>query len=242
MDLESAQNNVVAKLPLLKKGDYKMWKITTNTDGTSTSTISGLVTAEEKAQKKNDVKARSMLLMAISNEHLLTFSQYKDAKTLFEAIQVRFDDQIYEEDLEETDLKWQLALLSFRARRYFQSTGKNITINGSDTTGYDKTKAECFNCHKMRHFTKECRSPRSQESLGFTSNNVVAPPPTGLFVPPTIDLSSSSLEEFKQPEFESYGPKTSKSVCVDTLNVIKKASYAPVIEDWLFDCDEDESK
>nr|GEX35242.1 hypothetical protein [Tanacetum cinerariifolium] len=42
------------------------------------------------AQKKNDVKARSMLLMALPNEHLLTFSQYKNAKTLFEAIQARF--------------------------------------------------------------------------------------------------------------------------------------------------------
>ncbi|GJR22628.1 hypothetical protein Tco_0971155 [Tanacetum coccineum] len=48
------------------------------------------VTTEEKAQKKNDVKARSMLLMALPTEHQLTFSQYKDAKTLFEAIQARF--------------------------------------------------------------------------------------------------------------------------------------------------------
>ncbi|GKA28188.1 zf-CCHC domain-containing protein [Tanacetum coccineum] len=39
------------------------------------------VTTEEKAQKKNDVKARSMLLMALPNEHQLTFNQYKDAKT-----------------------------------------------------------------------------------------------------------------------------------------------------------------
>nr|GEV76605.1 hypothetical protein [Tanacetum cinerariifolium] len=51
-----------------------------------------------------------------------------------------------------------------RARRYFQKTGKKIKINGSDTAGYDKTKVECFNCHKMRHFEMECRSPRNQES------------------------------------------------------------------------------
>ncbi|GJZ28176.1 hypothetical protein Tco_0572823 [Tanacetum coccineum] len=38
------------------------------------------------------------------------------------------------------DLKWQLALLSMRARRYFQRTGKKITINGSDTAGYDKNQ------------------------------------------------------------------------------------------------------
>ncbi|GKF02741.1 ribonuclease H-like domain-containing protein, partial [Tanacetum coccineum] len=67
-------------------------------------------------------------------------------------------------DLEEIDLKWQLALLSMKARRYFQRTGKKITINGSDTTGYDKSKVECFNCHKMGHFAREYRGPRNQDN------------------------------------------------------------------------------
>ncbi|GKB07351.1 hypothetical protein Tco_0835635, partial [Tanacetum coccineum] len=63
---------------------------TINAEGTSTTLIPGLVTADEKVQKKNDVKARSMLLMALTNEHLLTFNPYKDANTLFAAIQTRF--------------------------------------------------------------------------------------------------------------------------------------------------------
>nr|GEV99954.1 hypothetical protein [Tanacetum cinerariifolium] len=72
--------------------------------------------------------------------------------------------QIHEDDLEEIDLKWQLALLSMRAKRFFQKTGKKITINGSDTAGYDKAKVECFKCHKMRHFIRECRVLRNQEN------------------------------------------------------------------------------
>ncbi|GKF24956.1 hypothetical protein Tco_0080850, partial [Tanacetum coccineum] len=63
---------------------------TTNADGTSTSLIPGPITTKEKIQKKNDVKARSMLLMSLPNEHLMTFNHYKDAKTLFAAIQTRF--------------------------------------------------------------------------------------------------------------------------------------------------------
>ncbi|GKB98233.1 hypothetical protein Tco_0984370 [Tanacetum coccineum] len=65
-------------------------KTTTNVDGTSTTLIPCPITTEEKVQKKNDMKAKSMLLMALPNEHLMTFNQYKDAKTLFTAIQTRF--------------------------------------------------------------------------------------------------------------------------------------------------------
>ncbi|GKD48770.1 hypothetical protein Tco_1277746 [Tanacetum coccineum] len=83
--------------------DYALWDViengnsfkpasqtTTNAEGSSTTLIPGPVTTNKKTQKKNDVKARSMLLMALPNEHLMTFNQYKDAKTLFAAIQTRF--------------------------------------------------------------------------------------------------------------------------------------------------------
>ncbi|GJZ78141.1 hypothetical protein Tco_0642813 [Tanacetum coccineum] len=94
MDLETAQITTTAKLPILKQENRNSFKpvaqTTTNGDGASTSLIPSLVTTEEKAQKKNDVKARSMLLTALPNEHLMTFNQYKDAKTLFAAIQTRF--------------------------------------------------------------------------------------------------------------------------------------------------------
>nr|GFC08412.1 hypothetical protein [Tanacetum cinerariifolium] len=58
--------------------------------GSSTPHIPGPVTADEKIPKKNDVKARSMLLMDLTNKHLMTFNQYKDAKSHFDAITTRF--------------------------------------------------------------------------------------------------------------------------------------------------------
>ncbi|GJR83898.1 zf-CCHC domain-containing protein [Tanacetum coccineum] len=69
--------------------------------------------------------------------------------------------------------------------------------------------------------------------------NAVALPPKGLFAPPTIDLSSSGLEEFQQPEFEGYGLRANKSVCENSSNETKKNSDAPLIEEWVSD-NEDE--
>ncbi|GJZ49897.1 ribonuclease H-like domain-containing protein [Tanacetum coccineum] len=77
-------------------------------------------------------------------------------------------EQIHENDLEAIDLKWQLSLLSMRAKRYYQRTGKKIFING---VGYDKSKVECFNCHKMRHFARECRSSRNKEGQFRNQDN-----------------------------------------------------------------------
>ncbi|GJS73464.1 ribonuclease H-like domain-containing protein [Tanacetum coccineum] len=48
--------------------------------------------------------------------------------------------KIHDDDLEEIDLKWQLALLSMRTRMFFQKNRRKITINGSDIAGYDKNR------------------------------------------------------------------------------------------------------
>nr|GFC79233.1 hypothetical protein [Tanacetum cinerariifolium] len=56
-----------------------------------------------------------------------------------------------------------MALLSMRADKFWKKTRNKISMQGSDVAGFDKSKVECFNCHKMGHFTRECRAPRSQE-------------------------------------------------------------------------------
>ncbi|GJV83490.1 hypothetical protein Tco_1523388 [Tanacetum coccineum] len=82
--------------------DYALWEViengdswvsisqTTEENGITISKMSTPATAEEKTKKKNDVKARGLLLMALPNEHQLTFSQYPDAKSMFAAIETRF--------------------------------------------------------------------------------------------------------------------------------------------------------
>ncbi|GKB01561.1 hypothetical protein Tco_0829605, partial [Tanacetum coccineum] len=95
------------------------------------------------------------------------------------------------------------------------------------------------NASKSLHKLIGCQiSDNNRKGVGY---NVVAPPLTSLFAPPTIDLSNSGLDEFKQPEFRGYGVKVNKSVSENSSNEIKKTSGAPIIKDWVSDCDEDET-
>ncbi|GJV79881.1 reverse transcriptase domain-containing protein [Tanacetum coccineum] len=63
---------------------------TSQENGIIVTKMSTPATAKEKTNKKNDVKARGLLLMALPNEHQLTFSPYPDAKSMFTAIKTRF--------------------------------------------------------------------------------------------------------------------------------------------------------
>ncbi|GKE26336.1 hypothetical protein Tco_1441720 [Tanacetum coccineum] len=75
----------------------------------------------------------------------------------------------------------------------------------------------------------------SRKGMGFVSYNVVLPPPTRLFSPPTLDLSKSGLEEFQKPEFKGYGPKSSKSDNEDITNKVRESSNALLVEELVSD-------
>nr|GEU47394.1 hypothetical protein [Tanacetum cinerariifolium] len=80
---------------------------------------------------------------------------------------------------------------------------------------------------------------KSRKGVRFDSYNVVPSPPTRLSLPLKIDLSYSGLEEFKQPKFQSYGPKScetkSKNASKDIPNELKESPDAPLVKDKVSD-------
>nr|GEW21428.1 ribonuclease H-like domain-containing protein [Tanacetum cinerariifolium] len=72
--------------------------------------------------------------------------------------------KIHPDDLEEINLKWQIAVLTMRAERFLKKTRRKLTVNGNKTIGFDKTNMECYNCHKRGHFPRECKALRSQDT------------------------------------------------------------------------------
>nr|GFB93642.1 hypothetical protein [Tanacetum cinerariifolium] len=74
--------------------------------------------------------------------------------------------QIDVDDLEKMDLRWQMAMLTIRARRFLQKTGRNLGANETTSIGFDMTKVECYNCHRKGHFARECTSLKDQKRPG----------------------------------------------------------------------------
>nr|GEV84056.1 ribonuclease H-like domain-containing protein [Tanacetum cinerariifolium] len=70
------------------------------------------------------------------------------------------------DDLEEMDLKWKMAMLTVRARRFLQRTRKNLKANGPTSMGFDMSKVECYNCHIKGHFAREYMSPKDTNRNG----------------------------------------------------------------------------
>ncbi|GKG27889.1 hypothetical protein Tco_0406216, partial [Tanacetum coccineum] len=75
--------------------DYALWEVIVNGDAPTIASASAKgpippKTAEQKLVRNNELKAKSTLLLAIPDEHLLKFHGIKDAKTLWEAIKTRF--------------------------------------------------------------------------------------------------------------------------------------------------------
>ncbi|GJT68051.1 ribonuclease H-like domain-containing protein [Tanacetum coccineum] len=169
---------------------------------------------------------------------------------------------IQPDDMEEIDLRCQIAMLTIWVRRFLKNIGRILIVNGNETIGFDKSKVECYNCHKRGYFARECRAPRNQDNKNKESSRrsvpvetststvwchvmvlvdmtgvISSPPYIGNFMPPTPHLSFICLDEFvNKPVVENYKAMSRE----EDTKVVRKNDDAPCIEEWVSDDEEED--
>nr|GEV79936.1 hypothetical protein [Tanacetum cinerariifolium] len=171
-------------------------------------------TTKDMQKRRNDVKARTTLLLALPDEHQLRFSKYKTAQELWAAILKTFGGNEATKKTKKNMLK-----------QFWKKTGKKISIQGTDMAGFDKSKTrfkgrrtgsqgfdgvgwdwsfmaneeenhalvadekaptEFALMAKSSFDNKSQRSEKNKEGLGYS---VVPPPPSQVYSPPKKDMS-----------------------------------------------------
>ncbi|GJU00930.1 putative ribonuclease H-like domain-containing protein [Tanacetum coccineum] len=70
--------------------------------------------------------------------------------------------QIDDDAMEEIDIRWQVAMITARIRKFMRKTGRPIDLKPKNGITFDKSKIECFNCQKLGHFARECKFAKYQ--------------------------------------------------------------------------------
>ncbi|GKG51121.1 ribonuclease H-like domain-containing protein, partial [Tanacetum coccineum] len=77
------------------------------------------------------------------------------------------------DDLEELDLRWKVAMLTVRVKKFIQRTGRNMDFKEKPPVSLDKSKIKCYNCHRKGNFARECISGRSQGRRPYGENGKI---------------------------------------------------------------------
>ncbi|GKD75521.1 hypothetical protein Tco_1333803 [Tanacetum coccineum] len=125
--------------------DYSLWEVILNSNKLLKRTVRETeheyepTTAEEKQDRRNEMKARGTLLMALPNKDQLKFHSYKDAKLLMEAFEKRYGGNKESKKVQRTLLKQQYENFAGSSSETMDQTfdsNCNSIINEADNTAY----------------------------------------------------------------------------------------------------------
>nr|GEU87762.1 hypothetical protein [Tanacetum cinerariifolium] len=87
--------------------------------------------------------------MALPNEQQLKLTSYKNSKSLMEAIEKRFGD----------------GNVDYESLKIPTKNRKESSVKGTYTIGFDKTKVECYSCHRRGYFARKCMATKHQDNM-----------------------------------------------------------------------------
>nr|GEX89038.1 ribonuclease H-like domain-containing protein [Tanacetum cinerariifolium] len=197
-------------------------------------------TAEQRLAKKNELKARVTLLMALPYKNQLKFNIHKNAKSLIEAIEKSTTESVSVvpsvfatsskalvstllnvDSLSDAviysffaNLKWQMAMLTMRARRNKDTSRRTVPMEVSTSNALVSQLND-----------------RYKSSEGY---HVVLSPYTGTFMPPKPDLifndapnASESVDNVVNVESSSHKPsKDMPKILRESVKKVKHPKQA----------------
>ncbi|GJT87021.1 putative ribonuclease H-like domain-containing protein [Tanacetum coccineum] len=206
MSMDDLYNNLKVYEPEVKgmssssSSTYNMAFVSSSNNNTSSTnevvnTAHGISTASTQVNADNSTNIDNL-----SDAVICAFfaSQLNSPQLVHEDLQ-----QIHPDDIEEMDLRWKMAMLTMRARRFLKNTRRKLTINGNETIGFDKSKVECYNCHKRGQFSRECRAPKNQDNKKKESSRRSVPMETSTS---TAMVSCDSLGGYDWSDQAEEGP------------------------------------
>nr|GFB62846.1 hypothetical protein [Tanacetum cinerariifolium] len=131
--------------------------------------------------------------------------------------------QIDADDLEEMDLKWQMAMLTMRARKFLQKTRRNLGVNGPTSMCFDMANVECYNCHRKGHFARECSLKIYKVEVKISSTTSPTTQNIAFVSSQNIDSTNESISVVASVS------TASKKVLVSALPNVDTLSDAPSV-------------
>ncbi|GJV99775.1 putative ribonuclease H-like domain-containing protein [Tanacetum coccineum] len=119
-------------------------------------------------------------------------------------------DQIEKMDLEELDIKWQMAMLSVRINRFEKKAGRKMKFNNKDAARFDKKKVKYYKCSELGHFARECTGKKLDSKARYSSFKLkeldkIEEPKALLSVDSMLNWSDHEGEDVENGAAQVYG-------------------------------------